>query len=153
MDVGAARALIEMASLLTCGECRNLFSDPVRCQCAHNFCRDCMADALRRRSECPSCAFPTPPGSVAKNTQLASTVVAFREFLRDLSIPPADVVALAVPRYQLSSSPRQQLHGVQVASTHPKRARTDLGMIKNDEVYYQVIDDKSQSIKHFKTSN
>lgn len=33
-----------------------------------------------------------------------------------------------------------------------ERARTDLGMIKNDEVYYQVIDDKKSSIKHFKPS-
>ena len=33
-----------------------------------------------------------------------------------------------------------------------ERARTDLGMIKNDEVYYQVIDDKRQSLKHFKPS-
>lgn len=33
-----------------------------------------------------------------------------------------------------------------------ERARTDLGMIKNDEIYYQVIDDKKRSIKHFKPS-
>ena len=33
-----------------------------------------------------------------------------------------------------------------------ERARTDLGMLKNDEVYYQVIDDKRQSLKHFKPS-
>ena len=33
-----------------------------------------------------------------------------------------------------------------------ERARTDLGMIKNDEVYYQVIGDKSLPLKHFKTS-
>ena len=33
-----------------------------------------------------------------------------------------------------------------------ERARTDLGMIKNDEVYYQVIDDKRQSLRHFKPS-
>ena len=33
-----------------------------------------------------------------------------------------------------------------------ERARTDLGMIKNDEVYYQVIGDKNQSLKHFKSS-
>ena len=32
-----------------------------------------------------------------------------------------------------------------------ERARSDLGMIKNDEVYYQVIDDK-RSLKHFKPS-
>ena len=34
-----------------------------------------------------------------------------------------------------------------------ERARTDLGMIKNDEVYYQVIDSKKSSPKHFKSSN
>ena len=33
-----------------------------------------------------------------------------------------------------------------------ERARSDLGMIKNDEVYYQVIDDKRESLKHFKPS-
>lgn len=33
-----------------------------------------------------------------------------------------------------------------------ERARTDLGMIKNDEIYYQVIDNKKRSIKHFKPS-
>ena len=33
-----------------------------------------------------------------------------------------------------------------------ERARTDLGMIKNDEVYYQVIGDKSLPLKHFKSS-
>ena len=33
-----------------------------------------------------------------------------------------------------------------------ERARTDLGMIKNDEVYYQVIDTKQQDLKHFKPS-
>ena len=33
-----------------------------------------------------------------------------------------------------------------------ERARTDLGMIKNDEVYYQVIGDKSLPLKHFQTS-
>ena len=32
-----------------------------------------------------------------------------------------------------------------------ERARSDLGMIKNDEVYYQVIDNK-RSLKHFKPS-
>ena len=33
-----------------------------------------------------------------------------------------------------------------------ERARTDLGMIKEDEVYYQVIDRKSMATKHFKPS-
>ena len=33
-----------------------------------------------------------------------------------------------------------------------ERARTDLGMIKQDEVYYQVIDSKSVAKKHFKPS-
>ena len=33
-----------------------------------------------------------------------------------------------------------------------ERARTDLGMIKNDEVYYQVIDNKEKQLKHFKSS-
>ena len=33
-----------------------------------------------------------------------------------------------------------------------ERARTDLGMIKNDEIYYQVIGDKSLPLKHLKTS-
>lgn len=33
-----------------------------------------------------------------------------------------------------------------------ERARTDLGMIKNDEIYYQVIGDKGSSIRHFKPS-
>lgn len=33
-----------------------------------------------------------------------------------------------------------------------ERARSDLGMIKNDEVYYQVIDTKLRDLKHFKPS-
>lgn len=33
-----------------------------------------------------------------------------------------------------------------------ERARTDLGMIKSDESYYQVIDNNTQPAKHFKPS-
>ena len=33
-----------------------------------------------------------------------------------------------------------------------ERARTDLGMIKQDEVYYQVIDSQPMTKRHFKPS-
>ena len=33
-----------------------------------------------------------------------------------------------------------------------ERARTDLGMIKEDEIYYQVVDSQSMPKRHFKPS-
>ena len=33
-----------------------------------------------------------------------------------------------------------------------ERARTDLGMIKQDEVYYQVVDSQPMTKRHFKPS-
>eukprot|EP00061_Rhincodon_typus_P014245 g41157.t1 len=83
-----------LTSEVTCPICLNLYQDPVRLECEHNFCRACIADAwgeLESGFSCPQCQETFPQLRLKSNRLLANIVERVRQLRLDAApIPSAD---------------------------------------------------------------
>ncbi|XP_060706651.1 zinc-binding protein A33-like [Hemiscyllium ocellatum] len=83
-----------LTSEVTCPICLNLYRDPVRLECEHNFCRACIADAwgqLESGFRCPQCRETFPQLRLKSNRLLANIVERVRQLRLDAgpALPPA----------------------------------------------------------------
>ncbi|CAM9211499.1 unnamed protein product, partial [Sphacelaria rigidula] len=59
---------------LVCQICGNFLRDAYNLPCGHNFCLDCVDEALAERSMCPSCKNPAWSKDTVKSAQTDSAV-------------------------------------------------------------------------------
>ncbi|XP_048375733.2 zinc-binding protein A33-like [Stegostoma tigrinum] len=81
-----------LTSEVTCPICLNLYQDPVRLECEHNFCRACIADAwgeLESGFSCPQCQETFPQLRLKSNRLLANIVERVRQLRLDAAPNPS----------------------------------------------------------------
>ncbi|XP_051899670.1 E3 ubiquitin-protein ligase TRIM69-like [Pristis pectinata] len=79
-----------LTSEVTCPVCRNLFRDPVRLECEHNFCRPCIGGLwgeLETGFSCPECRETFPQLRLKSNRLLANIVERVRQLRLDVGGP------------------------------------------------------------------
>ncbi|XP_078501964.1 nuclear factor 7, brain-like [Lissotriton helveticus] len=84
-----------LTSEVTCPICLEFYTDPVRLDCEHNFCRLCLDQHRQQRVEeeevdkkdftCPQCRETFPPHTQPKSNRLLATIV---ERVRSLRVQP-----------------------------------------------------------------
>ncbi|XP_072115623.1 zinc-binding protein A33-like [Mobula birostris] len=83
----SGRMLAEgLTSEVTCPVCRDLFRDPVRLECEHNFCRSCIGGLwgeLESGFRCPECRETFPQLRLKSNRLLANIVERVRQLRLD----------------------------------------------------------------------
>ncbi|XP_059827186.1 zinc-binding protein A33-like [Hypanus sabinus] len=83
----SGRMLAEgLTSEVTCPVCQDLFRDPVRLECEHNFCRSCIGGLwgeLESGFRCPECRETFPQLRLKSNRLLANIVERVRQLRLD----------------------------------------------------------------------
>ncbi|XP_030050759.1 E3 ubiquitin-protein ligase TRIM39-like [Microcaecilia unicolor] len=71
---------------VTCSICLDYFTDPVTTNCAHNFCRSCIAQSWKGAEKyftCPQCRTRSRKRSLRPNRQLANVVEIAKKLWQD----------------------------------------------------------------------
>ncbi|XP_048376329.2 zinc-binding protein A33-like [Stegostoma tigrinum] len=75
--MASSREVRSLMEELTCPICLSLFTEPVRLECEHNFCRGCITECWGpdcAAPACPQCRFLSPGKALKPNRVLANLV-------------------------------------------------------------------------------
>ncbi|XP_072331387.1 zinc-binding protein A33-like isoform X2 [Scyliorhinus torazame] len=92
-----------LTSEVTCPICLNLYQDPVRLECEHNFCRACIGDfwgELESGFSCPQCQETFPQLRFKSNRLLANIVERVRQLRLDTSAPSREPSLVLCTRHE-----------------------------------------------------
>ncbi|XP_067865784.1 zinc-binding protein A33-like [Heterodontus francisci] len=92
-----------LTSEVTCPICLNLYQDPVRLECEHNFCRSCIGDfwgLLESGFSCPQCQETFPQLRLKSNRLLANIVERVRQLRLDAPAPSGEPGLVLCSRHE-----------------------------------------------------